>query len=94
MAQRLRAKRFIVHGHVQGVGFRYATVRNAQRFGLNGWVRNNVDGSVEILAEGSPESIARIEKWLKKGPTGSYVTRLDSFDVPISETYSRFVVEY
>ncbi len=49
-----------VTGVVQGVGFRYATVHEARRLGLTGWVRNTDDGAVEVLAEGAPEDVAAL----------------------------------
>jgi acylphosphatase len=94
MAPTLRAKRFIVHGHVQGVGFRYATLRVAERYGVKGWVRNSVDGTVEIVAEGTPDSLTKLSKWLATGAAGSRVTRVDSYDARTIGTYTRFFVEY
>ena len=88
------AKRYVVYGRVQGVGFRYATSRYAQRHGLTGWVRNNVDGTVEVIAEGKNESIQRFTLWLRKGPTGSHVVKLELYDIPATATYRRFTVEF
>lgn len=51
------AKRFVVYGRVQGVGFRYFTWKEAERIGIKGTVRNCVDGSVEIVAEGKVMTI-------------------------------------
>ena len=49
-----------VHGDVQGVGFRYFLMREAQRLGLRGWVRNRDDGTVEFVAEGSRDDLDRL----------------------------------
>ena len=54
----LQARRFIVRGRVQGVGFRWFVEREAHILAIAGWVRNNPDGSVEILAMGSREQLA------------------------------------
>ena len=51
------ARRFVVHGRVQGVGFRFWTLRMAEQRGVSGWVRNRLDGTVEVHAEGDPPAI-------------------------------------
>lgn len=71
------AMRFRVHGRVQGVGFRAATQRKAAGLGLEGWVRNCEDGSVEGLAGGSAESLETFRRWLTQGPPSAQVTSLD-----------------
>lgn len=65
-----------VSGTVQGVGFRYATYREARRLGLVGWVRNTPDGRVEVLAEGKGDAIAQLEYWCRQGPPSAHVTSL------------------
>lgn len=57
-----------VHGLVQGVGFRQACVQQAQALGLAGWVRNRIDGSVEVLLQGPAPAVARMQAWLHEGP--------------------------
>ena len=75
-AQRLTAT---VTGHVQGVGFRYWTLRHARRLGIAGWVRNRADGrAVEVLAEATPAALDQLERLLRRGPPGSVVERLDA----------------
>ncbi len=83
-----------VHGRVQGVGFRYSTVRTAAKCGVTGWVRNAADGSVEILCEGRDEDVERFIAQVKKGPPGARVTDIDRKDVPARGVFSRFGVEY
>ncbi len=83
-----------VTGVVQGVGFRYATVREAHRLGLTGWVRNTDDGAVEVLAEGPPEAVAALTVWLHRGPAGAFVRDVSVADRPYRGTYDRFSVEY
>ena len=70
----MKAVNFLVKGKVQGVGFRYFAVKEAQRLGLSGWVRNLHDGSVEAHAEGSDESLDSFEASLRPGPSWSRVT--------------------
>jgi acylphosphatase len=74
--QRLEAT---VSGLVQGVGFRYATVREARALGgLTGHVRNSEDGTVEVVAEGDYATLQRLERWLSHGPEGAVVRRVQA----------------
>jgi len=63
-----------VHGRVQGVGYRATTMDEAQRLALAGWVRNRIDGSVEVLAEGSQAKLVLFLDYLRRGPWGARVT--------------------
>lgn len=67
----------VVHGYVQGVGFRYAARAEARRHGLGGWVRNRPDGTVEAEIEGDEASVAAMLDWLAAGPRGAIVERTD-----------------
>ena len=69
----LVARRFVISGRVQGVGFRYFTQECALREGVTGWVRNLPDGRVEAHVEGESESVTRIERALRSGPGGARV---------------------
>ncbi len=66
----------VVHGKVQGVGFRAFTQDHAQKEGLNGWVRNCQDGTVEVEAEGQKEGLEAFITLLEKGPPYSTVTKV------------------
>ena len=70
------AKRFVVYGRVQGVGFRYFTWKEAERIGITGTVRNCIDGSVEIVAEGNDEQLQDFYNWLKVGPRTASVEQI------------------
>lgn len=70
--EQIRAHVF-VSGRVQGVGYRYSTVNEAQRLGVNGWVRNLPDGRVEAVFEGSRTVVEEIIRWCHKGPTAAVV---------------------
>ena len=70
------AKRCVVYGRVQWVGFRYFTWKEAERIGIKGTVRNCVDGSVEIVAEGNDEQLQDFYNWLKVGPRTASVERV------------------
>jgi acylphosphatase len=76
------AMRFLVHGKVQGVGFRWWVWRQATRLGLNGLARNLRDGSVEVIAEGSDSSLADLERVLAQGPPAAQVERVEKHNVP------------
>ena len=67
------AKRFLVSGRVQGVGFRYYVQDHAAVEGVHGYVRNLPDGRVEALLEGDDESVLRVERALRRGPAGARV---------------------
>lgn len=63
----------VISGRVQGVGFRYATQREAERLGLSGWVRNLYSGEVEAVFEGNEPALREMIEWCREGPAGSYV---------------------
>lgn len=67
------AKRYIVRGRVQGVGFRWFVDHEARQLGLTGWVRNNVDGTVEVLACGSEQQLTALRDKLQRGPRAARV---------------------
>lgn len=69
-----------VSGGVQGVGFRHATAKHAERLDLDGWVRNVVDGRVEVLFEGDEAAVAELASWLEQGPEAADVTHLELQD--------------
>ena len=68
--------RFFVKGHVQGVGFRWATREQALQRGLCGWVQNCSDGSVEVLAKGAENILSSFKAWLWQGSSGSRVSEI------------------
>jgi acylphosphatase len=69
----LVARRFLISGRVQGVGFRYFVDARATAEGVHGWVRNLPDGRVEALLEGDMDSVDRVEAALWRGPSGAVV---------------------
>ena len=62
-----------IRGAVQGVGYRFTTVRHAQHLGIEGWVRNDADGSVEVFAQGTEPALEELRAFLETGPTGARV---------------------
>ena len=86
------ARRYLVRGRVQGVGFRYFAEAAAQREGLHGWVRNLPGGDVEALAEGEAEAVERFERAIGHGPPGARVERVDIDDLVPSAREPGFTV--
>lgn len=74
---RLVRRRLVVHGRVQGVAFRYATRERARALGVDGWVRNLPDGSVEAVLEGEPGIVAELTAFCRVGPPGARVDRVE-----------------
>ena len=64
----IEARRFVIRGRVQGVGFRWFVEREAHTLGIAGWVRNNADGSVEVLAQGTRDQLSTLSSRLREGP--------------------------
>ncbi|HXZ48149.1 MAG TPA: acylphosphatase [Usitatibacter sp.] len=77
MSRPRHTRRILVRGLVQGVGFRYATVIAAQRFGVTGWVRNRRDGTVEAVVHGAPEAVEAVVAWARRGPEAAVVESLE-----------------
>ena len=71
------SKRYIVRGRVQGVGFRWFVDYEARQLGLAGWVRNNMDGTVEVLATGSAEQHVALRGKLQRGPRAARVDEVE-----------------
>jgi len=72
------ARRYIISGRVQGVGFRFFAETAAMREGIDGWVRNLPDGRVEVAAEGDADAMDRFERAMRHGPPAA---RVDDVDV-------------
>lgn len=71
------ARRYVIAGRVQGVGFRFFAEAAAAREGVHGWVRNLPDGTVEALVEGELDAVDRVEAALRRGPGSSRIERVD-----------------
>lgn len=83
----LVARRILVSGRVQGVGFRWFALERASLEGITGWVSNLPTGDVEVLAEGDAEAMDRFERALRQGPRGA---RVDDVEVEILAPTGRF----
>ena len=89
-----RAITAVVTGRVQGVGFRYSTQRMASQLGLDGWVRNQYDGSVELHAQGDKDVVSRFLGFLEEGPPAARVVNLHVAEAPIDPSLRGFGVRY
>lgn len=73
--------RFVVRGRVQGVGYRYFALKEAEALGLTGFARNAADGSVEVVAEGNDEALRRFAERLHEGPAFATVEGVEASSV-------------
>ena len=86
------ARRYVITGRVQGVGFRFFTEAAAAREGLHGWVQNLPDGRVEISAEGEADAIERFERHVRHGPPGARVSGVQVDDSAPTHRETGFLV--
>jgi acylphosphatase len=84
----------IVHGLVQGVGFRWHTRQVGRRLNLSGYVRNRYDGTVEVVAEGSEQSLRELLSYLETGPSAAVVQNVDVKWLPGSSSLYGFEVRF
>ncbi|MGA6980282.1 MAG: acylphosphatase [Candidatus Sulfotelmatobacter sp.] len=89
----VEARRFIVRGRVQGVGFRWFVEREAHILEIAGWVRNNSDGSVEVSAQGTRERLAGLQERLQQGPRAARVDAVEASPARVTEGLSTFRIE-
>ncbi len=87
------ARRFIVRGAVQGVGFRFFTQRAAARHQVSGYVKNLPDGAVESFAQGNETAVEGFKQDLTAGPIHSKVTEIEEIVLEPSKLYSSFRIE-
>ena len=86
------ARRLLISGRVQGVGFRYFASDVAAREGVTGWVRNLPDGRVEAYIEGETEAVTRAERALRNGPRGARVDDVEVETEDASGAFSEFTI--
>jgi acylphosphatase len=87
------ARRFVVRGRVQGVGFRWFVEREAHVLGIAGWVRNNADSSVEVLAIGSREQLLGLRSRLRAGPRAARVDDVEEIETKPVAGLTTFRIE-
>jgi acylphosphatase len=86
------ARRYVVSGLVQGVGFRYWALKRAQEHGIVGYVQNLPDGRVVLIAEGTEEALDALRGELSVGPSFSSVSRVEEFALEPTARYERFSI--
>jgi acylphosphatase len=89
----VQARRFLVRGRVQGVGYRWFVEREAHLLGLAGWVRNNADSSVEVLAMGTGDQLSGLRSRLQQGPRAARVDHVEESDAKPVRDLKTFRIE-
>ena len=84
------ARHVIVHGRVQGVGYRDATVQTAFLLNVKGWVRNRSDGTVEAHAQGARDAVEGFVEWCRKGPPLARVLEVDAREATVDSAVRDF----
>lgn len=89
----IEARRFVVRGRVQGVGFRWFVEREAHILGIAGWVRNNSDGSVEVFAQGARDQLLGLRSRLCEGPRAARVDAVEESEARMGPAVNSFRIE-
>ena len=93
MTDSAQARRFLVRGRVQGVGFRWFVEREAHILGITGWVRNRTDGTVEVLAIGTRDQLSGLRSRLREGPRAARVDDVDESEAEPVKGLNSFRIE-
>ncbi len=88
------ARRFLISGKVQGVGYRYFAVRAAAHYQVSGYARNLPSGQVEVVAEGAREALEGFKKELAAGPYHAQVQQIEETNLDVTGRYQGFRIEY
>lgn len=86
------ARRLIIRGRVQGVGYRDAMTAAARACGVTGWVRNRGDDTVEVLLQGEADAVAQAIAWCRRGPPAARVTAVDIAEASPADSVSAFTL--
>ncbi|HVE51465.1 MAG TPA: acylphosphatase [Casimicrobiaceae bacterium] len=87
----LVARRLLIRGRVQGVGYRDAMMRRAEQLGVTGWVRNLRDGTVEAHLQGSADAVEALVHWARRGPALASVSEVVANDIATEDLLRSFV---
>jgi len=87
------AKKYVISGRVQAVGYRFFAERVANQLGICGYVRNLWDDTVEVYAIGDEASLEELKRHLAEGPRSARVTGIEESEEPVHSGYNRFVIE-
>lgn len=85
--------KYVVHGHVQGVGYRYFVYKKAGQLNLSGYAKNLYDGTVEVIAQGTSENVFDLFVYLQEGPSRSNVERVTRETVDEIEVFKGFSIK-
>ncbi len=95
MAEKLQAKLFLISGMVQGVGYRYFAMREAEQLGISGYAKNLPDGRVEVYAIGKHEAVEALRAALARGPKFAEVSGVEAQNRPVDKNYAQgFTIEH
>jgi acylphosphatase len=89
----VHARRYVVRGRVQGVGFRWFVEREAHVLQVTGWVRNNADGTVEVLAQGTRDQLSGLRSRLREGPRAARVDNVEESEAETVKGLNSFRIE-
>ena len=89
----MACKKFLITGRVQGVGFRFTVLEKAKDFSLHGFVENQLDGSVLIIASGTDGNLTQLEHWLKSTHTPGHIDNILVTEYP-DEDFRSFSIRY
>jgi len=84
----------VVYGRVQGVSFRYYTKREALRLGVTGWVANQPEGTVKVVAQGSTEALVQFIEFLHHGPPMAVVDKVEANWVEPAQRFTQFSIRW
>jgi len=87
------AKKFVISGRVQGVGYRFFAERWAEQLGISGYVKNLWDGAVEVYAIGDEASLEQFKIRLAEGPRSARVTGVSETEEAVDRRYTHFMIE-
>jgi acylphosphatase len=87
------AKKYVISGRVQAVGYRFFAERVANQLGICGYVRNLWDDTVEVYAIGDEATLEELKRHLAEGPRAASVTGIEESEEPVNSGYNRFVIE-
>jgi acylphosphatase len=87
------AKKLVITGRVQGVGFRYFAERWASQLGICGYVKNLWDGNVEVYAIGDAVALEEFKRQLAEGPRSARVAHITESDEPVDKRFNYFAIE-
>ena len=82
---RVSARRLVISGRVQGVGFRYSLREEALRRGVSGWARNRRDGTVEAVVQGEHDDVDRVIEWARRGPPSAQVSDVEVIEEAVRD---------